>query len=118
MIEARFDPAILEAASAAQKRAALPEASVFVEANAGSGKTRVLVDRVINLLLAGHKPETILCVTYTKAAAAEMKERLFKRLGDWSVTPDEDLGRQLDALLGPGRAARDLDTARKLFAQA
>ena len=118
MTEARFDPAILEAASAAQKRAALPEASVFVEANAGSGKTRVLVDRVINLLLAGHKPETILCVTYTKAAAAEMKERLFKRLGDWSVTPDEDLGRQLDALLGPGRAARDLDTARKLFAQA
>ena len=118
MSEARFDPDILKSASADQQRAARPEASVFVEANAGSGKTRVLVDRVINLLLAGHKPETILCVTYTKAAAAEMKERLFKRLGDWSVTPDDVLAVELKALLDRDLKPGDANRARKLFAQA
>ena len=116
--EARFDPAIRDAASSAQQLAARPQASVFVEANAGSGKTRVLVDRVINLLLDGNKPETILCVTYTKAAAAEMKERLFKRLGDWSVTPDAELETELKKLLGRALKAGEANTARKLFAQA
>ncbi|WP_291845495.1 double-strand break repair helicase AddA [Maricaulis sp.] len=118
MSEACFDPAIKQAATAAQQRAARPEASVFVEANAGSGKTRVLVDRVINLLLAGHRPETILCVTYTKAAAAEMKDRLFKRLGDWSVTPDAMLDKDLSKLLGRPLKPGDANRARKLFAQA
>lgn len=118
MSEARFDPEISQSATQAQRRAARPEASVFVEANAGSGKTRVLVDRVINLLLADNRPETILCVTYTKAAAAEMKERLFKRLGDWSVTPDADLAHELKDLLGRDLKPGEADTARKLFAQA
>ncbi|OLF71442.1 hypothetical protein AWH62_12920 [Maricaulis sp. W15] len=118
MSEARFDPEIMQAATVAQQLAARPEASVFVEANAGSGKTRVLVDRVINLLLAGHKPETILCVTYTKAAAAEMKERLFKRLGDWSVTADAALAEELEKLLGRELKPGEANTARKLFAQA
>ena len=52
-----------------------PDASAFVTANAGSGKTRTLVDRVARLLLRGARPEAILCVTYTKAAAAEMQRR-------------------------------------------
>ena len=68
-----------------QRVAADPELSAFVTANAGSGKTKTLIDRVARLLLAGAAPETILCVTYTKAAAAEMQRRLFDRLGQWSV---------------------------------
>ena len=57
---------------AAQKQAALPEASIWVSANAGSGKTKVLIDRVARLLLTGVQPDSILCITYTKAAASEM----------------------------------------------
>ena len=58
---------------AAQRAAADPGASVFVTANAGSGKTKVLVDRIARLLLEGSRPSSFLCVTYTKAAAAEME---------------------------------------------
>ena len=76
MSQPGFDPAIVMDASRAQATAADPAASVFVEANAGSGKTRVLVDRVARLLLAGAKPDRILCVTFTKAAAGEMQARL------------------------------------------
>ena len=68
-----------------------PRCSAFVTANAGSGKTKTLVDRVARLLLRGAKPEAILCVTYTKAAAAEMQRRLFETLGDWAVMDDEAL---------------------------
>ncbi len=118
MSETRFDPDISQSATRAQQCAAQPQASVFVEANAGSGKTRVLVDRVINLLLDDNKPEAILCVTYTKAAAAEMKERLFKRLGDWSVSPDAVLALELKDLLGRDLKPGEADKARKLFAQA
>src|SRR5689334_19890599 len=73
----------------AQARASDPEASSFVSANAGSGKTHVLVQRVIRLLLAGVPPEKILCITFTKAAAANMAERVFTTLGHW-VTLDDD----------------------------
>ena len=68
-----------EAASRGQADAARPEASAWVEANAGSGKTKVLIDRVARLLLRGAAPDSILCVTYTKAAASEMQSRLFER---------------------------------------
>lgn len=118
MSEAGFDPAIIKRATVEQDRAADPAASVFVEANAGSGKTRVLVNRVINILLDETKPDRILCVTYTKAAAAEMKERLFDRLGHWSVMPDDKLR---DALKELGRDQLDpasLASARRLFAMA
>ena len=57
------------------RRAADPGISAFVTANAGSGKTKTLIDRVARLLLTGARPEAILCVTYTKAAAAEMQRR-------------------------------------------
>jgi ATP-dependent helicase/nuclease subunit A len=105
----------------AQRQAADPKASIFVTANAGSGKTTTLVDRVARLLLGGAQPEAILCVTYTKAAAAEMQRRLFQRLGDWSVMQDEDLRRQLAALQGVEEddfAPADLSAARALFARA
>ena len=72
-----------------QIRSANPVHSAFVMANAGSGKTKVLIDRVARLLLRredgrpGAKPDSILCITYTKAAASEMLSRLFKTLGQW-----------------------------------
>src|ERR671919_2306096 len=72
-----------------QARASDPAASSFVSANAGSGKTHVLVQRVIRLLLSGVPPEKILCLTFTKAAAANMAERVFTTLGHW-VTLDDD----------------------------
>lgn len=70
----------IEQATAAQVRAAIPVNSTWVSANAGSGKTRVLTNRVARLLLAGCPPQKILCLTYTKAAAAEMQNRLFGSL--------------------------------------
>lgn len=63
-----------------QNEAADPTASVFIAANAGSGKTHVLAQRVVNLLLDGVQPEKILCITFTKAAAANMAKQVFDRL--------------------------------------
>ena len=117
MSQPGFDPAIVVGASEAQATAADPSASVFVEANAGSGKTRVLVDRVARLLLAGARPDRILCVTFTKAAAGEMQARLFRKLGDWSTLPDDALTKELDALVTEGQRP-PLDEARRLFARA
>ena len=104
-----------------QRIAADPAISAFVTANAGSGKTKTLIDRVARLLLAGSSPEAILCVTYTKAAAAEMQRRLFERLGEWCVTPDVKLREQLGSLEGrdpAGFSHRQLSEARGLFAKA
>ncbi|WP_019960672.1 double-strand break repair helicase AddA [Woodsholea maritima] len=113
-----FDPTIIEAASAAQNLAADPRYNVFVEANAGSGKTRVLVDRVARLLLDGARPDHILCVTFTKAAAGEMQTRLFKKLGEWSTASDERLTDQLAKLSGKTPDGEELAQARRLFASA
>src|SRR5664279_36871 len=76
---------------ATQARASDPAASAFVSANAGSGKTHVLVQRVIRLLLDGVAPEKILCITFTKAAAANMAERVFSTLGHWVTLDDAAL---------------------------
>jgi ATP-dependent helicase/nuclease subunit A len=88
---------------------------VFVAANAGSGKTSTLVKRVARLLLDGARPEAILCVTYTKAGAAEMQRRLFETLGEWAVAPDEKLELALAEIAETGR---ELSKARALFARA
>jgi ATP-dependent helicase/nuclease subunit A len=102
----------------AQARASDPAASAFVSANAGSGKTHVLVQRVIRLLLAGVPPEKILCLTFTKAAAANMAERVFTTLGHW-VTLDDDA---LDAAIHDAGIAHPTlqlrKSARELFASA
>src|SRR5690348_7636432 len=82
---------IPDAVRAAQARASNPAASAFVSANAGSGKTHVLVQRVIRLLLTGVQPEKILCITFTKAAAANMAERVFTTLGHWVTLDDANL---------------------------
>ncbi|MGR3433431.1 MAG: double-strand break repair helicase AddA [Shimia sp.] len=106
-------------ASRAQTRASRPDASTWLAANAGSGKTRVLTDRVARLLLAGVEPSNVLCLTYTKAAAGEMQNRLFKTLGGWAMTRDGKLAEALADLgvPGPFDAAR-LSRARTLFARA
>lgn len=108
----------MDEATFAQNLAAEPEGSIWLSANAGSGKTKVLIDRVARLLLRGTPPQRILCLTYTKAAASEMQNRLFQRLGRWSMLPDAAL---TGALSGMGEAAGDADLllrARRLFARA
>lgn len=103
-------------ATLAQNKAARPDVSTWLTANAGSGKTRVLTNRVARLLLNGVQPESILCLTYTKAAASEMQNRLFKTLGLWAMMPDDDLRTELEAL---GEVpSNDLGRARTLFASA
>lgn len=103
--------------NALQGRASDPSLSVWVGASAGSGKTKVLADRVTRLLLADVRPEKILCLTFTRAAAAEMSVRLMKRLSDWAVCAEEKLDADLAALEGdafdPGLRLR----ARRLFAR-
>lgn len=108
------------AATRAQIDAALPDRSTWLSANAGSGKTRVLTDRVALLLLKGVKPQHILCLTYTKAAASEMQNRLFQRLGAWAMMPKPALNTSLLALgVSPGEVnSEKLRAARVLFAQA
>ncbi len=103
-----------------QRRAADPAVNAFVTANAGSGKTKTLIDRVARLLLGDVRPAAILCVTYTKAAAAEMQRRLFDVLGGWSVMEDAELTRELARLEGEDapRDALGLSRARTLFAKA
>lgn len=102
-----------------QVQAARPDASTWLAANAGSGKTRVLTDRVARLLLDGVQPQHILCLTYTKAAASEMQNRLFKRLGEWAMLGDAPLLAQLTDLGVQGAIDPDrLAQARTLFARA
>ena len=100
----------------AQARASDPKASTFVSANAGSGKTHVLVQRVIRLLLSGVPPEKILCITFTKAAAANMAERVFTTLGHWVTLDDAalDIAIREAGIAHPSATLRR--EARKLFA--
>ena len=77
-----------------------PSSSVWVGANAGTGKTGVLVDRILRLLLAGVSPNRILCLTFTKAAAAEMESRLIEQLGKWVGMSEVDLSISLKELTG------------------
>ncbi|MCC5962445.1 MAG: double-strand break repair helicase AddA [Rhodobacteraceae bacterium] len=106
----------MDEATLAQNRASDPLASTWLSANAGSGKTKVLTDRVARLLLRGVEPQRILCLTYTKAAASEMQNRLFRLLGGWAMLPEAELRAELatiDETPGPSLAA-----ARRLFARA
>jgi ATP-dependent helicase/nuclease subunit A len=102
----------------AQADASNPLASAWVSANAGSGKTFVLSRRVIRLLLAGTDPGRILCLTFTKAAAAEMASRVFATLATWTKLSDSDLSLELAALEGHPPERQLLAEARRLFARA
>ncbi len=101
-----------------QARASDPAASAWVSANAGSGKTTVLVRRVLRLLLADVDPARILCLTYTKAAAANMESRLFGMLADWVRLEPAALSEALALVLDRAPAAAELARARQLFVRA
>jgi ATP-dependent helicase/nuclease subunit A len=100
-----------------QRLAADPGVSAWVTASAGTGKTHVLTDRVLRLLLQGCAPERILCLTFTKAAAAEMANRLHQRLGAWAVAGNGELGQALADLSGSAAAPEAMNLARRLFAR-
>ncbi|HET6184707.1 MAG TPA: double-strand break repair helicase AddA [Acetobacteraceae bacterium] len=102
-------------ANAAQRLGSDPTLSAFVGASAGSGKTKLLTDRLLRLMLAGVRPERIQCLTFTKAAAAEMAVRLNQRLGRWVTLPDAALAAELKAL-SVVPSAETMRRARKLFA--
>lgn len=117
----------IELACAQQSVASDPNASVFVSASAGSGKTKLLIDRLLRLMLPrpnpedpacplipGTDPTRILCLTFTKAAAAEMSIRLQRTLGKWVTLPDVELDQQLRELSVPVSARNE---ARALFAR-
>ncbi len=105
----------LPQASWDQRRASDPKRSVWVAANAGSGKTHVLVDRVIRLMLSNTPPDKILCITFTKAAAAEMASRLHGRLSKWVVLEDEELIAHIRAMGHLDVTPDTLQRARELF---
>ena len=104
-------------ASAVQRPAAYPGASVWVGASAGTGKTKVLTDRVLSLMLHGTAPARILCLTFTKAAAAEMANRLAGRLARWAIVGDEALDADVFEILGHAPGAEMRGRARELFAR-
>ena len=100
---------------AEQRDASDPTEHVWLSASAGTGKTYVLSARVLRLLLRGVKPDAILCLTFTKAGAAEMAERVHERLAHWVQIKDTELASELRALdedFGPEQVAK----ARTLFA--
>ena len=103
---------------AAQRRASDPTASAWVSANAGAGKTHVLKMRVLRLMLSGTAPSRLLCLTYTKAAAAEMSARVFTDLARWAAADDDELQRHVAELLGRPPTDDELARARQLFALA
>jgi ATP-dependent helicase/nuclease subunit A len=92
-----------------------PKNSCWVFASAGSGKTKILVDRVVRLLLADVSPNKIFCLTFTKAAAAEMQERINSRLAELVLVSDEELQKKLQELSGKFPSADLLKKARTLF---
>src|SRR5471032_1235983 len=101
-----------------QVSAADPDTSAFVSANAGSGKTYVLAQRVINLLLRGVDPAKILCITFTKTAAANMANEVFKRLAGWTALDDAALDKEIALSTGTKPDAAQRARARRLFASA
>ena len=108
-------------ASSKQRLASDPSFSVWVEASAGTGKTKVLSDRVLRLLLDDTAPSRILCLTYTKAAAVEMSNRIAERLSSWAISDDTKLISELNKLLGITLSTTKQDQeliakARQLFA--
>jgi ATP-dependent helicase/nuclease subunit A len=99
-----------------QSLASDPAVHASLSASAGTGKTQVLTARVLRLLLKGARPESILCRTFTKAAAAEMANRIGRRLADWVRLKDSELGKDL-LHLGESNDPKTRERARQLFAR-
>jgi ATP-dependent helicase/nuclease subunit A len=104
-------------AHAAQRRAAAPGVSAWVSASAGTGKTKVLTDRLLGLMLEGSDPARVLCLTFTRAAAAEMANRLNERLAAWATLPEEAFVAELLELTGHEPDDVMTGQARQLFAR-
>lgn len=117
MSGSNFDPVQLARVVERQREGADARVHAWVSASAGAGKTRVLRDRVLRLLMAGVRPERILCLTFTKAAAAEMSRRINEELGNWTVAEGPELHRMLVALYGAPQEPEILVRARRLFAR-
>ncbi|WHQ46448.1 MAG: UvrD-helicase domain-containing protein [Candidatus Midichloria sp.] len=98
-----------------QKQASNPNYSVYVNASAGSGKTKVLIDRILRLLLMGNNLSNILCVTFTNAAAEEMIERLKSRTKKWRTASKEDLIKELEGLIDEPISESIIDLASSLY---
>lgn len=109
-MESTHQQAVLEATSA--------ENSAWVSAHAGSGKTYVLITRLVTLMLSGTRPEKLLCLTYTRTAAAEMKQRLNDLLGEWAVLPDAELKSEMKRRTGLTPTQKQINDVRQLFARA
>ena len=106
----------LTLATQSQRQATTPRHSAWVEANAGTGKTKVLTDRVTRLLLDRVPPQRILCLTFTKAAAAEMRNRLASQLGRWALASDSALDDEIAQLIDRRPEPDERMVARRLFA--
>ncbi len=117
-MSARVPNSDLERTKRAQREAADPRASAWVSANAGTGKTHVLTLRALRLMLAGTIPERILCLTYTKAAAAEMSKRVYDTLADWVTMAEDELSAKLAELISQPPTREEIDRARTLFTMA
>lgn len=100
-----------------QQKAANPLSNVWVAASAGSGKTKVLTDRVLSLLVSGARPEGLLCITYTKAAASEMSNRIHDSLSDWTQLSEKALSEKIQRLDGGQVTPEKMRRARELFAR-
>src|SRR3954470_567254 len=100
-----------------QALASAPDAHVWLSASAGTGKTQVLTARVFRLLLRGVDPGAILCLTFTKAGAAEMAGRISNRLAAWVRMDERDLKKDLFALGEDHLDPRRIAYARTLFAK-
>src|SRR5204862_6981616 len=104
-------------AAAVQRQALGPDVSVWVSASAGTGKTKVLTDRLLALMLDGTDPSRILCLTFTRAAAAEMANRINERLAAWTTLPPGRLAQDLVGLTGRFPQEHEIARARQLFAR-
>ena len=105
-----------EIARRAQATASNPSASSWTSASAGTGKTYVLARRVLRLLLNGVLPARILCITFTRAAAAEMTNRIARQLSTWALQDDHALCEDLSELIGRAPDKGEMKRARTLFA--
>jgi ATP-dependent helicase/nuclease subunit A len=112
-----IDADLKQEAERTQRDAADPAACVWVSASAGTGKTKALTDRVLSLLLTGTAPSRILCLTFTRAAAAEMANRVNTRLAEWARLEEATLIGQLRALAGTNPDRERISLARRLFAE-
>ena len=100
-----------------QVQASDPNFSTWVSASAGTGKTKILTDRVLRLLLQNAEFSKILCLTFTNAAAGEMKERIAAALSDWANITADELKEKLYSTLGRKCSSKELDQARSLYSK-